>query len=160
MRAPVWVLALVLLATGGCGGTPVDLRQGLEISDVSTGWFDAGVVNGKNKLVPSVSFRLKNSSGQSLTVLQVNALFKRVNEPDEWGSGFKTIVGSEGLAPGATTPLITVSSQLGYTGTETRSEMLQNSQFVDAKVQLFAKYASIQWQLLSEYPIARELITQ
>jgi hypothetical protein len=159
MRAPVWLATLALLAVSGCG-TPVDLRQGLEVVEVTTGWFDAGVVNGKNKLVPSLSFRLRNVSDQSLPVLQVNALFRRVTEADEWGSGFKTIVGSEGLAPGATTPVITVSSQLGYTGTETRSEMLQNSYFVDAKVQLFAKYGSIQWQLLNEYPIERQIITQ
>jgi hypothetical protein len=158
MRAHLGILALALLASG-CG-TPVDLRQGLEVVEVTTGWFDAGVVNGKNKLVPSLSFRLKNVSDQSLPVLQVNALFRRVTEADEWGSGFKTIVGSEGLAPGGTTDVITVNSQLGYTGTETRSEMLQNSYFVDAKVQLFAKYGSIQWQLLNEFAIERQLIAQ
>jgi hypothetical protein len=159
MRAQLGILTLALLATSGCG-TPVDLRQGLEVVDVTTGWFDAGVVNGKTKLVPSLSFRLRNVSDQSLPVLQVNALFRRVTETDEWGSGFKTIVGSEGLAPGATTPVISVNSQLGYTGTETRSQMLQNSNFVDAKVQLFAKYGSIQWQLLNEFPIERRLIAQ
>ena len=158
MRAPVWIVLLGLLAAS-CGPT-VDLRQALEVLDVSTGWFDAGVVNGKNKLVPSVSFRMKNNSDQSLTVLQVNAVFRRVVEQDELGSGFTTVVGSEGLAPGATSPVVFVSSHLGYTGTDTLSEMLQNSQFVDAKVELSAKYASIQWQRLSEIPIARELIAQ
>jgi hypothetical protein len=159
MRLAVCVIALGLLAASGCAPT-VDLKQNLEIVDLTTGWFDAGVVNGKNKLVPSVSFRLRNMSDQSLTVLQINALFRRVNDPEEWGSGFTTVAGSEGLGPGATSPVIVVNSQLGYTGTETRSEMLKNSQFVDAKVQLFAKYASIQWQLLNEYPIERDLVTQ
>ena len=89
---------------------------------------------------------------------EVNALFRRVNENEEWGSGFKTVVGSEGLPPGSTTPPITVRSQLGYTGSEARQEMLQNSHFVDAKVELFAKYAATQWVLLDTYPIKRQLL--
>ena len=73
----------------------------LQVTDLSSGWHDAGVVEGKNKLVPAISFKLKNNSDQSLTSLQVNALFRRVNEPDEWGSGYMKVTGSEGLAPGA-----------------------------------------------------------
>ena len=38
--------------------------------------------------------------------------------------------------------------------------MLQNTQFVDAKVELFAKYASQQWARVGEYPIERRLITR
>jgi len=53
----------------------VDLTKGLQILDVSTGWFDAGLVNGQNKLVPTISFKLKNVSDQKLSVLQVNVLF-------------------------------------------------------------------------------------
>ena len=38
--------------------------------------------------------------------------------------------------------------------------MLQNSHFVDAKVELFAKYGSEQWKRIGEYPIARRLLTK
>jgi hypothetical protein len=36
--------------------------------------------------------------------------------------------------------------------------MLKNSQFVDARVQLFAKYGSIQWVRMGEFPIKRVLL--
>src|SRR5437762_9581572 len=65
MRAParglILFVSLVLLAAG-CGGPAVDLKQGLKIDIVDTGWFDAGIVEGKNKLVPTVSFTVKNVS--------------------------------------------------------------------------------------------------
>jgi hypothetical protein len=139
----------------------VDLSKGLDVEVVSSGWFDAGIVNGQNKLVPTASFKLKNVSGQKLVTLQVNALFRRVGENDEWGSAFLTAVGSEGLAPGATSAVLTAKSQLGYTGSDqTRAEMLQNTHFVDAKVDLFAKYAATQWVKVGEYPILRELLTK
>ena len=157
MRASVLVLALALSA-GGCG-PGVDLTTGLEIVDLQTGWYDAGVVgDGMNKLVPSATFRLKNVSDRALPVLQVNSLFRRENAPtEEWGSAFLTVTGSEGLAAGATTDPILVKSQTGYTGTESRAEMLQNKEFADAKVEIFAKYSSTQWQRLGEYPIERTL---
>ncbi|PYQ77668.1 MAG: hypothetical protein DMG01_14215 [Acidobacteria bacterium] len=159
MRALVRsILLLVFACTAACGPT-VDLTQGLHVDVLDTGWFDAGIVNGQNKLVPSVTFTLKNTSTQKLATLQVNALFRRVTEKDEWGSGFVTAAGSSGLAPGATTPPMTIRSQLGYTGSDqSRQEMLGNSHFVDAKVEIFAKYGSAQWTPMGEYPITRKLI--
>jgi hypothetical protein len=69
------------------------------------------------------------------------------------------VTGSEGLAPGAETKPLTVKSNLGYTGSDqTRQEMLQNKAFVDATVQVFAKYGSVQWVKKGEYPIERRLL--
>ena len=133
----------------------------MKVLDVSTGWLDAGIVNGQNKLVPTITFTLKNLSNQSLAVLQANVLFHRVGDPNiEWGAGFLSVTGSQGLGPGAATRPLTVKSNLGYTGSDqTRQEMLQNKAFVDATVQVFAKYGSAQWVKVGEYPIARQLIT-
>ncbi len=158
MRAAL--IGLLALVLSGCGGPVVDLSQGLEVMDLTSGWFDLGVVDGKNKLVPSVAFKLKNVSDQPLRVLQVNAIFRRVGDPTEWGDGFRAVVGSEGLAPGATTDTISVDSQLGYTGTEARAEMLKNAQFVDAEVDVFAKYGSTQWKAIGKFPISRQLLTR
>jgi len=153
-------LVSVLLVAGGCA-PPVDLTKNLQVLDVSTAWFDAGIVNGQNKLVPTITFKLKNLSDQTLKVLQANVLFHRVSDPNvEWGSGFLSVAGSEGLAPGATTNPLTVKSPLGYTGSDqTRQEMMANKAFVDATVQVFAKYGSVQWVKMGQYPIERRLIT-
>jgi hypothetical protein len=159
MRASACLLLLGLVSAG-CG-PPVDLTRGLQVLDVASGWFDAGIVNGQNKLVPTISFKLKNVSDQKLTTLQVNALFRRVTEPrEEWGSGFITVAGADGLLPGQVTPPLTIKSQLGYKGTDPRDELLHNSQFVDAKVDLFAKYGSAQWTKIGEFQTDRRLITQ
>jgi hypothetical protein len=161
MRALVRLFPLVaFVSCVGCGPA-VDLTKGLEVTILNTGWFDLGIVNGQNKLVPSVTFSLKNVSEKKLSTLQVNALFRRVTENDEWGSGFLTAAGSDGLAPGASTQPLTIKSPLGYTGSDqSRQEMLQNSHFVDAKVELFAKYGSTQWARLGTYPIARQLLAK
>src|SRR2546428_6278072 len=159
MRAPARFLVVAVLALSAACGPTVDLSKSLEVLDASTGWFDAGIVNGQNKLVPSISFKLKNLSDQKLGSLQVNAVFRRAGETDEFGTGFLTAAGSEGLAPGATTATLIIKSQHGYTGTEPRQEMLRNTHFVDVRVELSAKYGSTQWVRIGEYPIARQLIT-
>jgi hypothetical protein len=161
MRAPACLFLLVgVLFASGCGPA-VDLTKGLQVLDVSTGWFDAGIVDGQNKLVPMITFKLKNVSDQKLTSLQLNVLFRRVTEPkEEWGSGFLANAAPAGLAPGATTETLTVKSNLGYKGTDPREQLLHNSQFVDAKIDLFAKYASTQWVRVGEFKVERKLVTK
>ena len=164
MRAPARGLILFVslaLAAAGCGGPAVDLKQGVKIDIVDTGWFDAGIVEGKNKLVPTVSFTVKNVSDQKLVSLQMMASFFRVSDTSsEWGNNLLNVAGSEGLAPGATTPTLTIKSPLGYTGTDPRADMLKNAIFVDAMVKLVAKYAATQWTHIREVPIERKLVTQ
>jgi hypothetical protein len=157
VRASLCALFVAAALTTSCA-PKVDLSKGIQVVDVSTGWLDAGVVDGQNKLVPTVTFKFKNVSDQTLDVLQANVVFRRVTEDKEWGSSFVKLTGTEGLAPGATTPAQTVKSQLGYTGTESRQQMLANSQFVDAKIQLFAKYSNTQWQKVGEYTVPRTII--
>jgi hypothetical protein len=161
MRASARLLLFLAIVSSAACGPTVDLTKGLQVSIVNSGWYDLGIVNGQNKLVPTVIFTLQNTSDQKLVTLQINALFRRVSEETEWGSGFLTVAGSQGLAPGATSDPITIKSQLGYTGSEqSRMEMLQNTHFVDAKVELFGKYASTQWVRLGSYPITRQLLTK
>ena len=149
---------LVALLAASCG-PPLDLKQNLQVTDVSSGYFDVGVQAGKNKLVPSVSLKLRNKSSDQVRSVQVNAIFRRVGEMEMWGEHFTIGVPREGLAPGEVTKELVLQSQLGYTGEQPRLQLLQNSQFVDAKVELFLKQGSQTWSKLAEYPIQRQLLT-
>ncbi len=157
----VLLAALFCLAGASCAGSarePIDKL--ITPVDVKTGWFDAGVEDGKNKLVPTIMLTLKNTSGDHVANVQLNAVIRRVGESEEWGGAFMKVIGTEGIAPGASTKPIVLRSNLGYTGTEPRTQMLKNSQFVDAQVQVFATHGGNQWTKLGEWQIARELLTQ
>jgi hypothetical protein len=151
-------IALVAALLSTACAPNVDLTSALVIESVSTGWADAGHLDSHNRIVPSVSFKLKNVTDQKLRTLQINALFRRVNEQREWGNGFKAATGSDGLAPGAETQTITVKSSIGYTGTDETQQLLTNSEFVDARVELFAKNGSSNWTHIGEYPVSRVLL--
>ena len=156
-RFVAWLLPALL--TAACGPS-IDVREALEITDVTTGWLDAGIQDGKNKLVPTISFRLKNVSASSIRTVHVNGVFKRVQEEDEWGTAFVRVIGSDGVGPGGVTDPIVLRSHLGYTGEQARAEMFEHSQFVDARVLLFVKHGAAQWASLAEYAIERQLLTQ
>ena len=156
-------LAGVVLAAAlsvSCGASEAAVAA-LEPIDVVTGWYDDGIVEGqKNKLVPSVTLKLRNKSDQSVRSIQINAIFRRVGEQEMWGEYFGWAIRGEPLAAGATTNQLVMRSMLGYTGEQPRMQMLQNTNFVDAKVEIYLKQGSRVWAKLAEYPIQRQLLTQ
>ncbi len=155
-------LAIALsLALQACSGPSIDVAKVLQLTDVSTGWFDAGLVEGnKNKLVPSITLRLTNTGPDLKGSVQINAVFRRIGEEEEWGSALFRAIDPTGLAAGASTKPIPLRSNLGYTGTEPRLQLLQNKLFVDARVQVFAKHGSTQWARLGDYRIVRQLLSE
>ena len=154
-------IALAALLSTGCSSS-TDAVAALEPVDVITGWFDDGIVEGgKNKLVPSVSMKLRNKSDQELRSIQINAIFRRVGEQEMWGEYFGwAIPRTAPLAPGAETKPLVMRSTLGYTGVQPRMQMLQNKEFVDAKVEIYLKQGSKVLAKLAEYPIQRQLLTR
>ena len=150
------VLMLAIVFTAGCDA-PVDVTKAVQVDVSTSGWRFAGIVDGKNKIVPSVSLTLKNVSGQTLNALQTNAVFRLASSNAEIGADFRPASGSSGLPAAASTEKITLKSSLGYTGTDPVEELLNNSKFSDAKVEVFVKAGSGQWTRLGEYPIARQL---
>lgn len=159
-RVALAVLTLTLAPLAGGCRRGIDPVAALEPVEVVTGWFDAGIVEGKNKLVPSISLKLRNKSSEPIRSVQVNAVFRRVGEQETWGEHFAWAVQREPLAPGEMTRELVLRSALGYTGEQPRMQMLQNREFIDAKADIFLKQGSRVWAKLAEFQIDRQLLTQ
>ena len=68
----------MVVVLAACGGAQLDVAEALSVEDVTTGWLDKGIDDfGRNKLVPSISFRLANNSDENLRTLQLNGVFRR-----------------------------------------------------------------------------------
>jgi hypothetical protein len=151
-------LAAILFLTA-CESREVE--KDLTVVDVHTGWYDVGVQqNGQNKLVPSISLGLENISDREIASVQLNAVFKLVGDEQSWGEHFIRAIDTSGLASGATVRNIVLRSNRGYTGTQPRLQMLQNKEFVDARVEIFGKHGSRNWVKMGEYQIDRQLLTE
>lgn len=153
------VLFLVSLVTAGCSRTRY-VENDLKLVDVKTGWYDAGIVGGQNKIVPSITLKLQNVSDESINRVQVWAVFRRADEDKTWGEHFVRAIGAEGLDPGKTGGALVLRSTLGYTSSQSRAQMLQNREFVDAKVNVFGKHGSRTWIKMGEYTVERHLLSE
>jgi len=168
MRNVVSISAFAVALLAGCS-KPVDLKQALQITDVKAGYRDGGIVEGRNKIIPSISFRLKKSIDDSLRPLSLNLMFKKLPAPgiapapgspaeEDWDDVFVESVTFEGNQ----TALLAYQPKAGYTGDppQSRADILKNTHFQDVRVHVFVKYSSSQWVEIGQYDIPRQLLTQ
>ena len=157
LHVKAFFVAVAALLAASCGSN-VNIKEAVQVTDVATGWFDAGVVDGKNKLVPSITFRLRNTSNEDLSAVSINVVFKFVDNGDDLEEIFKQRVSFENKQ----TELLTVRAQTGFTGEppQSRADMLRNSHFRDVQAIIFVRQASAQWVELQRVPVERQLLTQ
>ena len=169
MRILALVPALVLaVLTAGCSG-PIDLKQVLQVTEVAGGYHDVGIVDGRNKLVPRITFRIKKSTEDGLRPLSLNLSFKQLPKPGvavppgsppeaDWDEVFVQSVQFDGNQ----TAVITIQTKAGYTGDapQSRADMLKNSQFRDVRVHIFAKHSASQWVEIATFDIPRQVLAQ
>jgi len=169
---PVWarsrrgvVLALlpVAIAAAASCGPAIDYKQALQVTELSGGWYDAGIVDGKNKLIPSLSFRIHKPADARIRSLALNVIFKRVSPDKKQEEDLDEVfLQSVEFSEGNQTPLLTVRPQHGYTGDapQTRAEILQHSQFWDGRAVVFVKQSSTTWVDLIRYDVPRVVLTK
>jgi hypothetical protein len=155
-----------LIMTATACGPHIDVKKDLVVVDVTTGWFDAGIVRDpegeKNKIVPSIAFRLKNATpDKTIASVQILVVYHQViAKQEELGSTWVKAIGAEGLKPGEATGQLVLRGNLGYIGLQPRLQMLQNRDFVDGVADVQAKYGADQWVKLGTFPITRQLLTR
>jgi hypothetical protein len=153
------VLVALTLGAPACGPT-IDVRQAVHVTEVTGGWFDAGIKDGKNKLVPSVTFRVTKNVNDSIRPLSLNLAFRKITPQGE--EDFEEKYVQSVTFDGNQTAPMTVRAETGYTGDapQTRAQMLQHPQFQDLRVVFFAKHSSSNWVELARYDIPRNLLTR
>ena len=137
---------------------PVDLKASLQVTDLATGWFDAGVVDSKNKLVPSITFRLRNTSASDLPYVSMNVVFRNLVSNETHEEVFKQRV----PITDSQTELLTIRAQNGAVGEppQSRQEMLQNSNFQDMEAVILVRQSASQWVELQRVRVDRQLVTR
>lgn len=164
-------LAGLLVVLGACGPS-IDVKQTIHVVDISGGYHDAGVdPDGRNKIVPSITFKLTKSTDAAVSPLSLNIAFKKLplpgtpppagapsGTPEDWDEVYIQNVDFNGN----TSAPVTARLQAGYTGEPpmTRAEILTNHLFQDVVTVIFAKHSSSQWVKIAEYQLPRKLLTE
>lgn len=158
------VTAAVLLTLGASACAEVDLTTALEVTEMSSGFYDAGITDqGLNKLVPSVTFRVKNTSGDRLTSVDL-AIFFWANglegeDNTELADMLVNLVGtgSHGLDVDGVSEPIVIRSKQGYTLQEARAELFNHRAFRDVTAKMFLRRGG-KMVPFGEFEIERRLL--
>ena len=129
--------AFVLIAAPACGPS-VDLAKGLEVTDVLSGYYDAGLKEGWNYLKPTLSFRLKSKVTQKIGPVQLTVAFWKTGEDGEWDSVVLQGVHAAGLAAGASTESLLARANIGFRLEGARDTFFAHSLFQDVTAKVFA----------------------
>lgn len=131
-------LAVAVLPLAACGAQ-VELNKVAEIADVHSGYVDMGIVNGKTKLVPSATVRVKNIGATPLSGFQLSAAFWRVGEDGQKDELQLPHLVAKDVAPGALSDPISIRANFGYTLDGARADFFAHSMFVDFTIKVFGK---------------------
>ena len=96
--AVIWFLGYLV-----GGSAHVDIASSVRVEDVSGGWFETDAANGVTRLLPTVSFQLRNISAAPLSSVQVNVLFHRMGDQAAWSDVFRRAVATQALESGTST---------------------------------------------------------
>ena len=156
-RFAVSVLAaLWLVSSWGCGPQP--RLTDLTLVPTLSGYYDDGVQpDRQNRLLPSMTFQLKNGGAIPVNNVDLVVAFWEVGADGELDSKQIRGLSGEPLQPGATGEPITVRSSVGYKYPGPRAEMLTNRDFKGFIIKVFAKRGGRQAKL-GEFPIDARLL--
>jgi len=151
------LLASALAVGAAACGPDVDLSKALELKVTESGYFDAGLVDGKTHLLPSLTFELHNNSDASISSVLLLLSYYQVGADGEFDSLQATGVGSEGVAAGKSTAPIVARAQHGYTLEGARADFFTNRLYQDMTVKVFAKKRA-GYMPLGEFKIDRRIL--
>jgi len=149
------VLALGFAGAAGCTGD-IDLKQALVVTDVFSGYYDNGIKDTQIHLVPSITFRLKNQSAQTVPSIEIDIAFWAEGKDGEMDSVSVRAL-ANGLAAGASSDSLTVKSKIGFTLAGTRDDFFGHSLFKDVTARMFAKRSGRIFPL-GEFKMERRII--
>lgn len=157
-RFAVSVLAaLWLVSSWGCGPQP-NLATDLTLVPTVSGYYDDGVQPDKqNRLLPSLTFELRNVGSLPINNVDLVVAFWEVGADGENDS--KQIRGIRGsaLEPGKSSEAITVRASVGYKYPGPRAEFFVNQRWKGFIVKVFAKLGG-KTTKLGEFPIETRLL--
>ena len=125
------------LAVASC--STINLTQAIEVTDIISGYYDNGIKDGLNHMVPMITFRLKNKTDQPLSSVQLTVAFWAAGKDGDQDSRQIVGIGGTALQPGQSSESITVRSSVGFTLAQPRADLFTHPDFVDWTVKMFAR---------------------
>ncbi len=148
---------LAALLAAGLSACAPDPKKELAVSGVETYWVIDSSVGATHYIAPAVRLHVTNVGQRTWRAIEASATFRRVGEPQTWGSGFSRVVEQgKALKPGETA-LVVMASDGRYYSPGTPDQMFEHKLFKDASVEVFLKLGGSAWVKVAEATVARRI---
>ncbi len=156
--AALAVLTPLLMFLASCKTmTDEEVKNAMQIEILETKWVMKEYrqwPNPKLILVPSVVFRIKNLTADSMTYISFNGIFKERNAVENRGDNFLAAIGKNNpVAPGGWSDPIALKSNFGTEGTSVKT-FQNNPQWKPVWVKIYTRWKGSRLVLLGEWPVA------
>src|SRR6476619_4185742 len=152
----VAAVSFAFVASSACG-PEVDLAKSAQLVDISSGYYDMGIVNGKSKIVPQAIVRVKNVGDRALPGFQMSASYWLVGDDGMKDEKLVPHLIAKDLAPGATSDPIVLRANFGFTPEMSRAEAFNSSYFRDFNMKVFGKIGG-RLAKLGEITVERKIV--
>jgi hypothetical protein len=150
---------LFLSFQAGCKSTtPDELLNWMEITDVETKWVTKyyQAWPPRLKVVPQISFRVKNVGDKPLDYVNFNAVFKFKGHPNNFGDAFLAAIRKDAVPVGEKSDVIVLKSNFGVEGKNLQN-IKENPEWYPTEAKLFALSRGSQPVLIGVYDVSRDI---
>ena len=152
------LLLAFAVATGAAAcGPDVNLTKALEVNVTESGYFDAGLRDGKTRLLPTLTFTLHNTTPEPIASVQLLLSYIPAGSDGELDSITVTGIGPDALAPNATSEPIMARATVGFSLEGARADFFTNRLFTDFTVKVFGKKRA-GFMPLGEFKVDRRIL--
>ena len=160
LPASLVISVLVLSVFPACvkSMSPEELKAAIEILDVQSKWVAKTYQPWPPKLtlVPTISFRIKNTSSKPINYINFNAIFKFRDDQENLGDNFLAAIRKTPVLPGELSQVITLTSNFGVEG-KSLATFKDNPQWRAVICRLFVQSKGSVHVPLGEFEISRTI---
>lgn len=158
LAALVGLAASIAVVAGTAACRAVDLSKALTVEPVLSGYYDDGLLDGWNHLIPDLTFRIKNTGATPISAgirLTVNFWFTADADGENDSIVLPPI--EKRLAPGDETVIFQARAPHGFRLEGPRADLFSHSGFKDMTAKIFAQSHGVLYRL-GDFPIDHQII--
>lgn len=148
---------LMLFMTGCKTPTEEEIKSAIEVMNIETKWVMKEYRQWPNpilRIVPAVSFNVKNNSPKPLQFVNFNAIFKEKSATENRGDCFLVAIGREPVQPGSLSPTIMMKSNYGVSASTLQAIKTSPDWGKPYIVKLFVIWKGSRQTLIGEWPMS------
>ncbi len=161
----LWVVVLTLVVAGSVYTllshnspemmSPGEVEESLQVVWQDSRWVDKEVTSTEVKIVPIISFKIKNVGPRPLSHINVIGVFSLEEDGQQLGEE-KVLSLADTLSPGQESAEVVFKSSTGYAASSKEAFARNEKEWKPVKVKLMARVGAVM-ATLGEYPIKRQI---